>query len=176
MSELTKTVEHILILRISNWSFMFVSQSLDRLNLLHGTPLRFHYVEYLIVMWLVTHTLSWSFVWTDIWCCNQRGSAIPPGQKGNLTRKCFWGLVSLVFWVRADLAACPTTWANSPPCGDQLTALLVFSPECPAHMAADQMIPLQSRSLTVDLECPGAGCPYGHSNGWTWYLLGTNCS
>uniref|UniRef100_A0A8C2WWV2 CUB domain-containing protein n=1 Tax=Cyclopterus lumpus TaxID=8103 RepID=A0A8C2WWV2_CYCLU len=44
--------------------------------------------------------------------------------------------------------------------GDQLTALLLSSPECPRHTAADQMIRLQSRSLISGLRCSGTRYTY----------------
>ena len=51
----------------------------------------------------------------------------------------------------------PAWSANSPPCGDHLTALLLSLPECPAHKFVDQMIHLQSQTLT---DVVGRGAQY----------------
>ncbi|TWW57327.1 hypothetical protein D4764_07G0000460 [Takifugu flavidus] len=58
-------------------------------------------------------------------------------------------------------ASFPTIGDNSPPGGDQLTALPLFSPRCPEHAAANPMTRPQSRSSICSLRRPGAKCTCG---------------
>ena len=70
---------------------------------------------------------------------------------------------------------CPTSSLPPDPTHHYLTALLLFLPKSQAYTVANQMIGLQSESLTLDLGRPSAKCIYGHSYDCKWCKLWANC-